>query len=207
MTHTLHRIGSKEELHKEFIVMSMSAQGFNNIGSAQKLRDAFRIIVKYKPINYGEVFSGPIFRSSNDEILNNMKDNSYIHFVFDDRDVVSEFLTELKKADLGMSVVVSGVIDEIKKACDNADLKMHTVNFSCGFFGNTAHLPEEPVLKITTMCGHGLISANLVRRKIAELKKGRGSIHEHAIELAKQCQCGIFNPDRAEIILKHLIGN
>lgn len=89
MTHSLHRKGKTEELHQDFVVLSMAAQGFNNVNSAEKLRKIFNIIVKYEPVNYGEVFSGPIFRSSNEEMLENMKDNSYIHFVFDEREKIS----------------------------------------------------------------------------------------------------------------------
>ena len=205
MTHSLHRKGEKADLHQDFVVLSMAAQGFNNVQSADKLREIFKIIVKYEPVNYGEVFSGPIFRSSNEEMLENMKDNSYIHFVFDEREKISGFLRELKEADYAMSVVVSGVVDEVKTACEEAGLSMHTVNFSGGILGNTSLLPEEPVLEITTMCGHGLISTNLVKQMVSDLKKGRGDYREYAIDLAKQCQCGIFNPDRAEKILMRMV--
>ena len=204
MTHSLHRQGLSEELHRDFVVLSMAAQGFNNVGSADKLKEIFKIIVKYEPINYGEVFSGPIFRSSDQEMLKNTKDNSYIHFVFDDRSKISSFLKELKEADIGLSVVVSGVVEEVRKACEEAGLRMHTVNFSGGIMGNTARLPEAPILEVTTMCGHGLISANLVRQMVKDLKRGRGSLEEFAIDLAKQCQCGIFNNKRAEKILARL---
>lgn len=205
MTHSLHRKGETSELHRDFVVLSMAAQGFNNVQSADKLREIFKIIVKYGPVNYGEVFSGPIFRSSNEEMLANMKDNSYIHFVFDEREKVSGFLRELKEADYAMSVVVTSVVEEVRKACEEAGLKMHTVNFSGGIMGNTSLLPEEPVLEITTMCGHGLISANLVKQMVRDLKKGRGDYREFAIDLAEQCQCGIFNPDRAEKILMRMV--
>ncbi|SMP53859.1 hypothetical protein [Anoxynatronum buryatiense] len=205
MTHSLHRKGEPSDLNRDFVVLSMAAQGFNNVQSADKLREIFNIIVKYEPVNYGEVFSGPIFRSSNEEMLKNMKDNSYIHFVFDEQEKVAGFLRELKEADYAMSVVVSGVVEEVKKACEKAGLNMHTVNFSGGILGNTGRLPEASVLEITTMCGHGLISANLVKQMVLDLKKGRGDYREYAIDLAKQCQCGIFNPDRAEKILRRMV--
>lgn len=104
-----------------------------------------------------------------------------------------------------MSVVVTSVVEEVRKACEEAGLKIHTVNFSGGIMGNTSLLPEEPVLEITTMCGHGLISTNLVKQMVSDLKKGRGDYREFAIDLAKQCQCGIFNPDRAEKILMRMV--
>ncbi len=66
-------------------------------------------------------------------------------------------------------------------------------------------LPEEPVLGITTMCGHGMVAANLVREMAQQVKKGRKTLQEAGIELAKPCQCGIFNPKRAESLLEKFL--
>jgi len=39
---------------------------------------------------------------------------------------------------------------------------------------------------------------------IHQVKKGKKSLREAAEELAKPCQCGIFNPQRAEKLLAKL---
>lgn len=204
MTHTLHRQGSLEDLRKDFVVFSMASQSVNAKGSVPKIRRIFEIIEKYKPVNFGDVKSGNAFKVSSETMKENLKENSYIHFVFTDRETVKQVLQELKNEDIGLSVVVSGVVEEIDHICKEVGLRMHTVEFSGGIYGKKECLPEAPILEITTMCGHGLISNSLVRHLMESVKKGKLSIHEAAIELAKQCQCGIFNPKRAEAVLAHL---
>lgn len=184
----------------------MASQSVNAKGSIPKIRRVFEIMEKYKPVNFGDVKSGNIFKVPSDTMKENLKENSYIHFVFTDRETVKQVLQELKKEDIGLSVVVSGVVEEIDHICKEVGLQMHTVEFSGGIFGRKESLPETPILEVTTMCGHGLISNALVRHLIERIKKGKLSIHEAAIELAKQCQCGVFNPKRAEALLAQLCG-
>jgi hypothetical protein len=82
---------------------------------------------------------------------------------------------------------------------------MHTVEFSGGIYGKVSLLPEKPVLEVTTMCGHGMVASNLVREMADQVKKGKKSLKEAGIELAKPCQCGVFNPKRAEKLLKKML--
>jgi len=137
--------------------------------------------------------------------LGNFQENSYVHFVFTDRETVGRVLQELREADVGLSVVVSGIIGEVEQLCHQAGLKMHTVEFSGGIYGKTDRLPEGPVLEVTTMCGHGLISANLVKSLAEQVKKGKKTARDASIELARQCQCGVFNPRRAEKLLERFL--
>ncbi|OGP74731.1 MAG: hypothetical protein A2V86_06860 [Deltaproteobacteria bacterium RBG_16_49_23] len=205
MTHTLHRQGSLEDLRKDFVVFSMACQSVNAKGSVPKIQKVFEIIEKYNPINFGDVKTGNIFKATKEAMKENLKENSYIHFVFTDRETVGKVLRDLKDADIGLSVVVSGVVNEIDQLCKQAGLKMHTVEFSGGIYGKTERLPEGPILEITTMCGHGLIASNLVRYLVEQVRKGKKKVEEAAVELAKQCQCGVFNPKRAEQLLLRLI--
>ena len=39
MTHTLHRRGNRQSLGCDYIVFTMSAKGFNEAGSAEKMRE------------------------------------------------------------------------------------------------------------------------------------------------------------------------
>jgi hypothetical protein len=52
------------------------------------------------------------------------------------------------------------------------------------------------------MCGHHMLAANLVRKKMEEVKKDRKSAEKAAEELAVLCPCGIFNQVRAARILQ-----
>jgi hypothetical protein len=50
-----------------------------------------------------------------------------------------------------------------------------------------------------------MIAPNLVKRMIIKLKRGRLTPYEAAIELAKPCICGIFNPERAAHLLERML--
>ena len=65
--------------------------------------------------------------------------------------------------------------------------------------------PHGEILDITTMCGHGMISFNLVRRIAVEVKRKLRSIEEAGRIMAKPCTCGVFNPIRSEELLRQYI--
>jgi len=68
--------------------------------------------------------------------------------------------------DLGVSVVVSGLISEVKDVCDDIGLNMHTVNLALGEFGRKELLPTEKTLEITTMCGHHCVSSQSIEHYV-----------------------------------------
>jgi len=201
MTHTLHRQGSKDSLDKDFIFLCMAAKGFNEDGADEKMREFLRIMIRHNPVNAGDMQSGNMFNSNMDDILSKVTSTSIVHGVFIDSDTATKVLQELKDADLGMSVVVSGPFDSVDCICEKAGLKPHSVDFSGGIWGKTEKLPGNDVLEITTMCGHGMVSANLVKSMVDEVKAGRKTPDEAAKVLAPQCACGIFNPKRAAELL------
>ena len=183
----------------------MSAKKVNAKGSAVKIKRFFEILEKHNAVNYGDMKTGNSFNSSRDEIYKNIKDTSIVHFVVTEKREVAAILNELAEAHLGTSVVVSGLIDDTEWACKKAGLKMHTVEFSGGIYGRLDTLPEKEVLELTTMCGHGMVAANLVRDMVRKIKKGKKSLEDAAQELARPCQCGVFNPKRAEKLLRKMV--
>jgi hypothetical protein len=204
MSHTLHRCGKHDDLKNDFVVFCMSAKTVNAKGSGPKMKKFFEILKKYPAVNFGDVKTGSRFNSDWQTIHDGYKDQSVAHYVFSDAEVVGQILKELKQADLGLSVIVSGVFEKVGELCRQAGLPMHTVEFSGGVMGRTERLPKGPVLAITTMCGHGLVSANLVKKMATQVKKGKKSLPEAAAELAKPCMCGVFNAQRAERLLMEL---
>jgi len=204
MSHTLHRCGRHDDLKNDFVVFCMSAKTVNAKGSGPKMRKFFEILKKYPAVNFGDVKTGSRFNSDWQTIHDGYKDQSVAHYVFSDAEVVGQILKELKEADLGLSVIVSGVFEKVGELCRQAGLPMHTVEYSGGVMGRTERLPKGPVLSITTMCGHGLVSANLVKKMATQVKKGKKSLTEAAAELAKPCMCGVFNAQRAERLLMEL---
>ncbi len=206
MTHTLHRQGSKESLDKDYIFLCMAAKGFNEDGADEKMREFLRIMMRHNPVNAGDMRSGNMFNSDMDDILSKVTSTSIVHGVFIDSDTATKVLQELKDADLGMSVVVSGPFDSVDCICEAAGLKPHSVDFSAGICGKTEKLPGNDLLEVTTMCGHAMIAANLVKSMADEVKAGRKTADEAAKVLAPQCACGIFNPDRAAKLLTAMAG-
>lgn len=204
MSHTLHRCGKHDDLKNDFVVFCMSAKTVNAKGSGPKMKKFFEILKKYPAVNFGDVKTGSRFNSDWQTIHDGYKDQSVAHYVFSDADVVGKILQELKEADLGLSVIVSGIFEKVGELCRQAGLPMHTVEYSGGVMGRTERLPKGPVLAITTMCGHGLVSSNLVKKMATQVKKGKKSLPEAAAELAKPCMCGVFNAQRAERLLMEL---
>lgn len=204
MTHTLHRQGNKESLAKDYIFLCMAAKGFNENGADEKMREFLRIMMRHNPVNAGDMQSGNMFNSNMDDILTKVTSTSIVHGVFIDSDTATKVLQELKDADLGMSVVVSGPFDSVDCICKAAGLSPHSLDFSGGIWGNTKKLPPKEVQEVTTMCGHGMVASNLVKSLVDDLKAGQITADEAGKELAKQCACGIFNPARASELLQDM---
>ncbi len=195
MTHSLHRRGSAESLKEDFVFLFIPAKGINDDGHEAKLQEFLRITLKHDPKNIGAITIGNMYSHQVDEIIDGA--TGVAHAVFDNPGAVTEVLTELKEADLGLSTVVSGIYEHVDQCLEKAGLEHHTANFSLGIWGNTARLPGDDILEVTTMCGHAMVSSNLVLEMVDEVKAGRKTADEAAKTLAPQCACGIFNPARA----------
>ncbi len=195
MTHTLHRRGSAESLSKDFVVLIIPAMGINNNGHEEKLKQFFSIVRRHNPVNIGHVDMGGLHPDRWDEVAANP--SKLAHAVFDNKEAVAGVLRDLKEADLGLSVVVSGIFDLVDDCFKQAGLEHHTANFSLETWGRTDKLPSPEILEITTMCGHAMIASELVKAMVQEIKAGRKTPLEAARVLAPQCACGIFNPVRA----------
>ena len=193
MTHTLHRKGEVGDLKHDFIVFTMSAKKINSKGSAAKMKKFFDILKQYHSVNCGDMKTGNIINLENESIRNGIKDTSIVHFVFDNTDEVIKVINKLKIAKLGTSVIISGPVDEIDRMCKSTGVKIHTVEYSGGIFGKVNDLPSNNILCATTMCGHGMVAENLVKKMVRQVKSGKKSLNEAVVELAKPCQCGVFS--------------
>ena len=203
MTHTLHRFGKLETLNNDLVFLSMSAKGYaNEEGSGPKMKKILEIAKKHNPVNLGDMKTGNILAVPEDEIMNNVVDTSIVHAVYTNVEDAAAFAEEVREADLGISLVVSAPFDLAWKVAETSGCMGHTIEYSGGIWGKTEKLPAPEVLEFTTMCGHGMISRYLVEDVIKRVKAGSMSAKEGAIEIGKQCCCGIYNPDRAEKLLK-----
>lgn len=206
MTHTLHRLGTDISLLKEdFVVLVMPSKDINHVGSGPKLRRFFQLALEAGAIKIGDCRGGnEYYQGGVDRVLENVEDRAVVHAVFKDRESLIRVLKSLKEADLGMSVVVSGLFDDVAECCQESGLKPHSINQSLGRWGATHKLPAGGVLEVHTMCGHGMVSVNLIRTMIDRVKTGKMTAEKAAEELFKPCMCGIFNPHRAAKLLTRL---
>ncbi len=195
MTHTLHRRGTRESLSEDYVMLCLPAVGVNDEGHAPKLKKFLEIAVRYDPVNIGTIKLGNMYSHSKEEVVKEAQ--AVVHAVFVKQEQVTDVLKDLEKADLGMSVVVSGIFEKVDECIEKAGLKHHTANFSLGIWGKTEKLPPDEILEVATMCGHAMISANLIRSMVDEIKAGRKTPDEAAKVLAPNCACGVFNPARA----------
>ncbi|MDR3563939.1 MAG: hypothetical protein P4N59_21235 [Negativicutes bacterium] len=205
MTHSLHRVGSRENLKKDWVLLCMASKGINDQPDAiHRLRRFLELCLKNNCVALGDAkFGNKYHQGSVEAVLNNLVVRSIVTASFNNMDSIIAMLHDLKKEDLGLSVVVSGLVDETRECCSKTGLKMHTVEHSLGRFGKTEKLPPEHILEMTTMCGHGMGSANFIREAIEEVKYKRMTPKQAAEEMFKPCLCGIFNTTRAaELIVE-----
>lgn len=205
MTHTLHRRGKIENLREEYVMLIMPAKGFNLKGSESKMQQIFEVISHHESdlTNFGSPHVGNKHRT----IMDTLKKAKMriAHAVFKDRDTLKSCLKELKSRDFGISIVISGLYDEVERICSELGISPpHTVAHSLGVHGRTDKLPDENTLEITTMCGHSMVSPNLVLHMLNELEAGKKTYEEAANILSEICDCGVFNPDRAGKILRKM---
>ncbi len=201
MTHTLHRQGSPESLSADYVVLMLRAVGFNEEGNDPKVQEFLRMALRHNAVNIGSVTMGGMMERA-PEVIENARQVGQAAFASQD-DLVGLF-KELKQADLGVSVTVSGRFDKVDEALKKAGLQHHTANFSLGVWGKTEKLPPSEILEVTTMCGHGMISANRVRRMVKDVRSGAKTPEEAAKLLAPACACGVYNPVRAANLLRQM---
>ncbi len=204
MSHSLHRYGTEENLQNDYTMYARASRWVNREGCGPKLRKILDIFFSEKAVNFGSSHAGKSFKAGLDvEAYASSLDKAYgVACCFSSRDAVKSVLQKLKEADTGISIVVSGLIDEIVKIAKELGLKPHTAFLSLGIHGKKALLPEDKLLEITTMCGHGMVASKLTRMVMDKVKAGKMTPEEGAHLLAQPCPCGIFNTDRCEELLK-----
>jgi hypothetical protein len=218
MTNTLHRYGTAESLKDDFIVFAMPARGWNEADAVDKQRRFLEIARNHNPINLGDASHGAAFRPSKhvnplihwrrenacdfDAVISSVSNPTTVAAVFDDPAKIAGFLQDLKHADLGLSINISGPLQKARECAAEAGITRHSVEYSLGFFGQTDRLADRRCLELSTMCGHGMLSFNLVRKLLEWVKQGRRTPDQAAATMARFCSCGVFNTTRACRLLR-----
>jgi len=219
MTNTLHRFGKPETLSDDYIVFAMAGKGFNDEGALEKAQAFLRAAIKYNPINMGNALVNSLYRpeknmgflklylvgrqekTTYEALINEMPGPGSAAVVFNDPKTVALFIKDVKKLDLGLSINISALVDNVRDICGEVDITPHAVEYTLGFHGDTARLPDRETLSLSTMCGHGMVSANFAKKMLTHVREGRMDPEKATRTMAKFCVCGVFNTTRAMRIL------
>ncbi len=222
MTNTLHRYGTPETLRNDFIVFAMAGKGFNDQGALEKAQTFLRAAIKYQPINMGNALVNSLYRpeknlaflklyfvgrqekTSYEQLISEMPGPGSAAVVFDDQGKATQFVREVKQLDLGLSINISALVDDVRSICGEVEITPHAVEYTLGFHGDTGRLPERDTLSLTTMCGHGMVSPNFAKKMLDLVKEGRMTTDAAACCMAKFCVCGVFNTTRAMRVLNRV---
>lgn len=119
-------------------------------------------------------------------------------------EIKREWLATNQKKGYPVSIVLSGLFDDIHRCCENAGIREHTYLHTLGSFGLPNALPSKPEQELITMCGHGLIARNRVQDLAGKIRQKEITPKEAAEDIAKPCVCGIVNRERAEEIFRRM---
>ena len=227
MTNTLHRYSehyalertaNPEPVRDDYIVFAMSSRGVNDDNLVEKYRTFLRLALKHDPVNIGDATKGGMIRPRQDmnptahwarnqrpdpeQVIAGIEGHTTVAAVFDNYEAMRAFVEEVKAAGLGISVNISAPMDEAQRCCRQSGISRHSVEYSLGFRGRVDKLPDATTLELSTMCGHGMVSANFAKKMLEWVKENRRTPAEAARYMARFCICGVFNISRAERIIK-----
>ena len=227
MTNTLHRYSEHYAFEKppnpapvadDFIVFAMATRGLNDDDLVAKYRAFLRLALRHNPVNIGDATKGGILRPKRDlnpkahwqrdqrpdpeEVIAGIDGHTTVAAVFDNYSAMQGFIRDVQNAHLDVSVNISAPIEEADRCCRDTGITRHSVEYSLGFCGRVDRMPDATVLELSTMCGHGMLSAQFVKKMIDWVKENRRTATEVSRTMARFCSCGVFNTSRAERIIE-----
>lgn len=206
MTHTNHRSGSRESLERDFVVLMMAHRGINDEGARAKLQRFLDLAWRRGAVNLGDGVAGNVHVLGYEGLHEGVADRAVGHAVFRDPGALAAFLADLREAELGLSVTVSGLFDITTQCCREAGLRPHAYQFSGGVWGRVDRMPGDRQLELMTMCGHGMVPAALVDHLVTKVREGKMAPREASLKMTRQCVCGAFNSERAAEIVAAMAG-
>jgi hypothetical protein len=208
MSHAAHRFGTVEELRSDYNILVKPYKALDDVDektkeeAIDKTEAMAAIAFENGAINLGRR-SGCIGRGDDFQEIMKWRSLQGFFAAFSDKKL-KNVLKEYKKRDYGISVVAGGLIEEIFAMCKEIGVKPHTILYSFGVWGKTELLPSDDHLKITTLCGHHMVSPAMIDHYVEKIKRGKISPEAAAKKLAGPCVCGIFNTDRTVEVLKRM---
>jgi hypothetical protein len=227
VTNTLHRYSEHyardpaEEtppVTDDFVVFAMAAKGVNDDDLVAKYRAFLTIALRHDPVNIGDATHGGWLRPQRDlgptnhwhrenrpdpeAVLRGIDGPTTVAAVFDTYDKMKAFVDDLARDNVGVSINIAAPMDAAHQCCRDAGLTRHSVEYSIGFQGRVDKLPEAQTLELSTMCGHGMVSASFARKMLDLVRENRRTPEQAASYMARFCSCGVFNTIRAARLLE-----
>ena len=221
MTNTLHRFQKPDDPKDDHVVFALASAGINDDHLLEKTRDFLLAALRYDPVNLASgSWYGPMYRPEKrlnpfklyvsgrkeyvppEQVVAEMNVPGLALAVFDKKESLEGFLDDVRQMDLGLCVNVSSLVDDVREMAPRTGVLPHSINYALGFRGNLFRLPDEQVLALTTLCGHGLIASNFAKKMIDGVREKRITPQKAAVYTAKFCVCGAFNTSRAVRILR-----
>ena len=231
MTNTLHRYsehyaiertGKPAPVQDDYIVFAMASRGINDDDLVEKYRAFLRLALKHNPVNIGDATKGGMLRPRQDmnptahwlrdehsdpeQVIAGIEGHTTVAAVFNNYDALRAFVEDLKSADLGISINISAPMEDAERCCRAVGIARHSVEYSIGFRGRVDKLPDRTTLELSTMCGHGMLSANFAKKMLEWVQENRRTPDQASSYMARFCICGVFNVSRAERVLKQACG-
>jgi len=220
MTHSNHRRGSRESLMGDWVIFTYPGK------TPEASKKILEIYAKYNPVccncsvpengrrtnkryirGWDKRLDSGVHKSVTLDEMRNLKEpGGWITGVYDSKESARGVISALGKGDFGSCTVVSGIFDEAFDFLKTTPVAYpHTINMSAETFGKMDLLAEPKILEIITMCGHAFVSPYLAKHLVDEVKRGRRTARDAAVELGKQCTCNFFNVVRAEKLINDYI--
>jgi hypothetical protein len=222
MTNTLHRYSDHYAVERprgvppvenDYIVFAMASRNLNDDNLVEKYQTFSRLALRHNPVNVGDATKGGLHRPEPrlnplahwkrdrrpdpERLIRDIDGHTVMAAVFETFADTAAFVRDLQAADLGVSINISAPMALAKRCCQEVGIRRHSVEYSLGFQGRVDRLPDKTVIEISTMCGHGMVSHNLVKKLLDWIKEGRRTPQEATTCLARFCLCGVFNTARA----------
>jgi hypothetical protein len=193
-------------LSRDYVIFFHTAVGYNRKGAGPKMQRFMRLALDEGAVNVGvnklNIVTG---EGDVEKMMAGVTDDSHVTATFSNFEAIRRLVRKLKKEDHGLSLVISGLTDEVDQMLREEGIVRHSIEHSLGILGQTERLPTQQILEITSMCGHGCVSHNFARKMIDSTKLGKLQPRQAANYLARPCSCGAFNIDRGEELLKKAI--
>lgn len=211
MTHPLHRAPPKEDSGEDYVVLEMPASLLEPELVVPRQKEFLRPAVEHDPVTLGNSAHGALHASQEDlgpavhwsrrderspsRVIEAVDSPSAIAAVFDDQRVV-DFLEELQEADLGLSINLSAEIGAAEECSRLAGLEPHSSEYSVPVLEECGKLPDHEALRLSMMCGQGMVSSDFAKKMVQWVRTGRRTPVEASRYLVRFCGCGAMWRER-----------